>query len=74
MKLAIVVVMLMFLYNIGMTIWKARRLTTTEGMLMAGLAADRDAVPAGAAEFDNYTVASSIGGGRCISGSRACGR
>jgi nitric oxide reductase subunit B len=35
-KLAIVVVMLMFLYNLGMTIWKARRLTTTEGILMAG--------------------------------------
>ena len=29
-KLAIVVVMLMFLYNLGMTIWKAKRLTTTE--------------------------------------------
>ena len=38
-KLAIVVVMLMFLYNLGMTIWKAKRLTTTEGILMAGLAA-----------------------------------
>ena len=30
--------MLMFLYNLGMTIWKAKRLTTTEGVLMAGLA------------------------------------
>ena len=38
-KLAIVVVMLMFLYNLGMTIWKAKRLTTTEGVLMAGLGA-----------------------------------
>ena len=35
-KLAIVVVMLMFLYNLGMTIWKAKRMTTTESVLMAG--------------------------------------
>ena len=49
MKLAIVVVMLMFLYNIGMTIWKARRLTTTEGVLVAGLALTAHPVPAGAA-------------------------
>ncbi len=37
-KLAIVVVMLMFLYNIGMTIWKVKRFTTTLGVLLAGLA------------------------------------
>src|SRR6188508_3459351 len=35
-KFAIVIVMLMFLYNVGMTIWRARRLTTTEGVLVAG--------------------------------------
>jgi nitric oxide reductase subunit B len=37
-KLAIVVAMLLFLYNVGMTMWRARRVTTTEGMLVAGLA------------------------------------
>ena len=56
-KLAIVVVMLMFLYNLGMTIWKAKRLTTTEGVLMAGLVADGAAVPAVAVRVRNYTVA-----------------
>ncbi len=45
-KLAIVVVMLMFLYNLGMTIWKAKRLTTTEGVLMAGLVHDGNPVSA----------------------------
>jgi nitric oxide reductase subunit B len=45
-KLTIVVVMLMFLYNLGMTIWKAKRLTTTEGILMAGIGVQRDSVAA----------------------------
>ena len=56
-KLAIVVVMLMFLYNLGMTIWKARRLTTTEGVLMAGLALTAILYVPALFEFDNYTVA-----------------
>ena len=56
-KLAIVVVMLMFLYNIGMTIWKASRLTTTEGVLMAGLALTALLYLPALLEFDNYTVA-----------------
>ena len=38
LKIVIVVVMLMFLYNIGMTIRASGRLTTTEGVLVAGLA------------------------------------
>ena len=38
LKLVIVAVMLMFLYNILMTIRKAGRWTTTEGVLVAGLA------------------------------------
>ena len=42
-KLAIVVVMLMFLYNIGMTIWKVKRLTTI--LYLPALLT-----------FDNYTV------------------
>src|SRR6187455_613094 len=56
-KLAIVVVMLMFLYNLGMTIWKAKRLTTTEGVLMAGLACAALLYLPALFEFDNYTVA-----------------
>ena len=56
-KLAIVVVMLMFLYNLGMTIWKARRLTTTEGVLMAGLALSAILYLPSLFEFDNYTIA-----------------
>jgi nitric oxide reductase subunit B len=38
LKLLIVVVMLMFLYNIGMTIHRSGRWTTTEAVLVAGLA------------------------------------
>ena len=56
-KLTIVVVMLMFLYNLGMTIWKAKRLTTTEGILMAGLALTAILYLPSLFEFDNYTVA-----------------
>ena len=37
-KLAIVVAMLLFLYNVGMTMWRARRVTTTAGILVSGLA------------------------------------
>ena len=56
-KLAIVVVMLMFLYNLGMTIWKAGRLTTTEGVLMAGLVMTAVLYLPSLFQFDNYTVA-----------------
>ena len=49
--------MLMFLYNLGMTIWKAKRLTTTEGVLMAGLALTAILYLPSLFEFDNYTVA-----------------
>ena len=55
-KLAIVVVMLMFLYNIGMTIWKARRLTTTEGVLVAGLALTAILYLPALITYNNYTV------------------
>ena len=47
----------MFLYNLGMTIWKAKRLTTTEGVLMAGLAFTAILYLPSLLEFDNYTVA-----------------
>src|SRR5215207_4610186 len=55
-KLAIVVVMLLFLYNIGITIWRARRLTTTEGVLMAGLALAAILYLPALLTFNNYTL------------------
>jgi nitric oxide reductase subunit B len=55
-KLAIVVVMLMFLYNIGMTIWKAKKLTTTEGVLVAGLVLTALLYLPALLSYDNYTV------------------
>jgi nitric oxide reductase subunit B len=55
-KFAIVIVMLMFLYNVGMTIWRARRLTTTEGVLVAGLALAAILYLPALLVFDNYTL------------------
>ena len=55
-KIAIVVVMLMFLYNLGMTIWRAKRLTTTEGVLVAGLALTAILYLPALLVFDNYTL------------------
>ena len=51
MKLVIVVVMLAFLFNIVMTIWKAGRWTTTEGVLVAGSGALGRALSARAARL-----------------------
>jgi nitric oxide reductase subunit B len=56
LKLVIVVVMLMFLYNIGMTIKKAGRWTTTEGVLIAGLALAALLYLPALLVFNNYTV------------------
>ena len=56
LKLVIVAVMLMFLYNIGMTIREARRWTTTEGVLVAGLALAALLYLPALLSFDNYTV------------------
>lgn len=55
-KIAIVIVMLMFLYNILMTIKKAGRWTTTEGVLVAGLALAALLYLPALASFDNYTI------------------
>lgn len=55
-KLAIVVVMVLFLYNIGVTIWRARRLTTTEGVLVAGLALAALLYLPALLSYDNYTL------------------
>jgi nitric oxide reductase subunit B len=56
LKIVIVVVMLMFLYNIGMTIRAGGRLTTTEGVLVGGLACTALLYLPSLIEFDNYTV------------------
>jgi nitric oxide reductase subunit B len=55
-KLGIVVVMLMFLYNILMTIRKAGRWTTTEAVLVAGLGLAAVLYLPALLEFHNYTV------------------
>jgi nitric oxide reductase subunit B len=56
LKLGVVVVMLMFLYNLAMTIRKAGRFTTTEGVLVGGLAAAALLFLPGLLHFDNYTL------------------
>lgn len=56
-KLTIVVCMLLFLYNIFMTIRKAGRWTTTEGVLVAGLALAALLYLPALLQFHNYTVA-----------------
>jgi nitric oxide reductase subunit B len=56
LKVVIVVVMLMFLYNLGMTIRAGGRLTTTEGVLVGGLACTALLYLPALFEFDNYTV------------------
>lgn len=55
-KIMIVVVMLMFMYNLGMTIWKAKRFTTTEGVLVAGIVFSALLYLPSLLLFDNYTV------------------
>lgn len=56
-KLVIVLVMLMFLYNVTMTIRRSGRFTTTEGVLMLGLGAAAVLYLPALLHFDNYTVA-----------------
>ena len=56
LKVVIVIVMLMFLYNLGMTIRAGGRLTTTEGVLVAGLACSALLYLPALLSFDNYTV------------------
>lgn len=56
LKIVIVIVMLMFLYNLGMTIWKAKRWTTTEAVLMGGLVMTALLYLPALLTFDNYTV------------------
>jgi nitric oxide reductase subunit B len=56
LKLVIVAVMLMFLFNVGMTIYRARRWTVTEGVLLAGLLFSALLYLPALFRFDNYTV------------------
>jgi len=55
-KFVIVVVMLMFVYNIGMTIRKSGRFTTTEGVLMLGIAGAAVLYLPALLEYENYVV------------------
>jgi nitric oxide reductase subunit B len=55
-KCAIVVVMLMFLYNIGMTIYESDRWTTTEIVLVLGLALAALLYLPALWPYENYTV------------------
>ncbi len=55
-KIVIVVVMLMFLYNIAMTIRRSGRFTTTEGVLVGGLLLAALLYLPSLIPFDNYTV------------------
>lgn len=55
-KIAIVVVMLMFLYNIGMTIKKSGRFTTTEGVLLLGVAGAAVLYLPALLHYENYVV------------------
>jgi nitric oxide reductase subunit B len=55
-KIVIVVVMLMFLYNVGMTIKKARRFTATEGVLLLGLGLSAVLYLPALLHYENYTV------------------
>lgn len=55
-KIVIVIVMLMFLYNIGMTIRKANRLTTSEGVLIGGLALAALLYLPALLHYENYSV------------------
>ncbi len=56
LKLVIVAVMLMFLFNVGMTIYRARRWTVTEGVVLAGLLFSALLYLPALFRFDNYTV------------------
>src|SRR5512146_473820 len=55
-KIAIVVAVLVFLYNIGMTMWKAKKVTTTEGVLVAGLAGAALLYLPALVDFRDYTM------------------
>jgi len=55
-KIVIVICMLIFLYNIGMTIRKAGRFTTTEAVLMIGFVSAALLYLPALLHYENYTV------------------
>ncbi|AUN95028.1 cbb3-type cytochrome c oxidase subunit I [Pseudazoarcus pumilus] len=55
-KIVIVICMLIFLYNIGMTIKKSGRFTTTEGVLVLGLVSSAVLFLPALLHYENYTV------------------
>ncbi len=55
-KIVIVICMLIFLYNIGMTIKKSGRFTTTEGVLVLGLVCSAALFLPALLHYENYTV------------------
>jgi len=55
-KITIVIVMLMFLYNIGRTIKQSGRFTTTEGVLLLGLASAAVLYLPALLHYENYTI------------------
>ncbi len=55
-KLVIVIVMLMFLYNVGMTIKRSGRFTTTEGVLLLGLGSSAVLYIPALFHYENYIV------------------
>jgi nitric oxide reductase subunit B len=55
-KIVIVIVMLMFLYNVGRTIKQSGRFTTTEGVLLLGLASAAVLYLPALLHYENYTV------------------
>lgn len=55
-KIVIVICMLIFLYNIGMTIKKSGRFTTTEGVLVLGLVSSAALFFPALLYYENYTV------------------
>lgn len=55
-KIVIVICMLIFLYNIGMTIRKSGRFTTTEGVLVLGLVCSAALFLPALLYYENYTV------------------
>lgn len=55
-KIVIVICMLIFLYNIGMTIRKSGRFTTTEGVLLLGLVSSALLFLPALLHYENYTV------------------
>ncbi|MGE6528898.1 cbb3-type cytochrome c oxidase subunit I [Pseudomonas sp. NPDC077382] len=55
-KIVIVICMLIFLYNVGMTIKKSGRFTTTEGVLLLGLVSSAVLFFPALLHYENYTV------------------